>query len=87
MDRINSTISKFGELAKSIKEREKSSGDKLPEMGRRIQELEGENATLMKDLAKLEEKSEKKERTAAEEKKKDQMTIADLEKQLQKKAK
>lgn len=56
-------------------------------MGRRIQELEGENATLMKDLAKLEEKLEKKERSAAEEKKKDQQTIAELEKQLLKKAK
>ena len=42
---------------------------------------------MMKDLAKLEEKLERKERTAAEEKKKDQQTIADLEKQLQKKAK
>lgn len=59
----------------------------MPEMGRRIQELEGENATLMKDLAKLEEKLEKKERSAAEEKKKDQQTIAELEKQLLKKAK
>ena len=39
MDRINSTISKLGELAKSVKDREKTSGDKLPEMGRRIQEL------------------------------------------------
>lgn len=45
-------------------------------MGKRIQELEGENATLMKDLAKLEEKLEKKERNAVEEKKKDQQTIA-----------
>lgn len=65
MDRINSTISKLGELAKTIKDREKISGDKLPEMGRKIQELEGENATLLKDLAKLEEKLEKKEKSAA----------------------
>jgi hypothetical protein len=41
MDRINATITKLDELARSVKTKEKSSLDKVPNLTRRIQELEG----------------------------------------------
>jgi hypothetical protein len=39
MDRINSTINKLGELARTIKEKEKSSSEKIPDMVRKMQDL------------------------------------------------
>jgi hypothetical protein len=53
MERINSTISKLGDLAKTIKEKEKP-GNKIPELTRTIQELQGEKVALQASMSKLE---------------------------------
>lgn len=51
MDRINATIGKLDQLAQTIRTKEKN--DKVPELLKRVQELEGENLALKGNLAKL----------------------------------
>lgn len=51
MDRINATIGKLDELAQTIRTKEKS--DRVPELLRRVQELEGENQTLKGNFTRL----------------------------------
>ena len=61
MDRINATITKLDQLAHSIKTKEKSTLEKVPELTRKSHELEGENQTLKSNIRKLEMKLEEKE--------------------------
>lgn len=87
MDRINTTISKLDELAHSIKNKEKSTLEKVPELTKRIHQLEGQNETLKANMKKMEERLETKEKEEMDRAKNDQKTITGLEKQLQKKSK
>ena len=53
MDRINSTINKIEELAKIVKEKGKNTQEKVPQLTRKVQELEGEKSTLLSNATKL----------------------------------
>ena len=87
MDRINTTISKLDQLAHSIKSKEKTTLEKVPELTKKTHELEGENKALKNNIKQLEEKLEQKERQEKERAKNDQKTIVGLERQLEKKSK
>lgn len=87
MDRINATIGKLDELAKNVKKREKNTSERVPELLRQIQQLEGEKDILAGSSRRLEEQLAAKERENTERSKRDQKTINELEKQLQKKDK
>ena len=58
MDRINSTITKLGQLADNVKA--KAGKSNKAEFIIKIQELEGENKTLKDNMSKLEKKLEAK---------------------------
>ena len=75
MDRINSTITKLDELAKSVKTKEKTTLEKVPKLIKTVQQLEGENSALKISLQKQEQKLLKNEEEEKERAKNDQKTV------------
>lgn len=62
-------------MAHSLKTKEKNTLEKVPELVQKIQELEGENSILKRNIKSLEQKLEEREGKERDRAKADQKTI------------